>query len=172
MRNERWVLGVDPGATTGWVLYDRVDRMVIESGEFRDVLLSPEIAKVIPEAGQVVLERPRGQGSTRPQVVECGITFGRLFEMMRALNWETHWLYRLTVCQRLTFALHGTIVVRNDSTAWAALVALHGPNSDSRGKVKKGQFVEPAGAIGRLGPHAKAALATAVALHLPDPPKA
>jgi hypothetical protein len=162
------VLGVDPGATTGWVAYDADQKLVLDSGEFRDAELSAEFTGWLDRADRCVLERPRGQGPTRPQVVECGIVFGMLYEKIQRDVLETSWLYRLTVCQRLTFALHGTITVRNDATAWAALVALHGANSDSKGRTKKGVQIEPPGAIGRAKGHGRAALAVAVASLLPD----
>lgn len=169
-----WILGIDPGATTGWVVYAVDSKAVIDQGEFPGADCSQEMLTYLENCGYVVLERPRGQGPTRPQVVECGIVFGMLYQ--RALmhpgtrhDLEVTWLYRLDVCKRLTAALHGTISVRNDSTAWAALVALHGDRSDFRGRKKKGAYIEQPGPIGICTGHARAALATAVALTYPAP---
>lgn len=157
------VLGVDPGATTGWCVYDAVARRVVTSGQF------PEHKCDIlgcdgPEFDVVVIERPKGQGPTRPQVVECGITFGRLAAMFEAAaHCPVEELLRYEVKSILSAATHGEIHVKNDSTAWASLVLLHGDGSGSKARTRKGEIVELAGRIGGVTSHERAALAVAVA---------
>lgn len=164
---DTWTLGLDPGAGSGWCVYDYTAKRVVDGGTFRDAEMPEEVLRYLPQVTNVVIERPRGQGPTRPQVVECGIVFGRLFESCRRVVLSTAWLYRLDVCQRLSDAVHGTIHVRNDATAWAALVALFGPGSDSRGKTRRGEWLVPPGPLGLIHSHSRAALAVAVASHLP-----
>lgn len=159
------VLGLDPGATTGWVAYDAVARRVIDSGEFREHHLPRDLFDIGPR--EIAIERPKGYGPTRPQLVDCGIVFGRILgEFEFTTGWVVHELTRHEVCKILTDATHGEVRVRNDSTAWAALVLLHGEGSDRKPKRKKGVVVETGGAIGSVTGHARAALAVAVAWSL------
>ena len=151
------ILGIDPGATTGWCLYDSDARCVLEAGEFVDGDANGfDIdAAVIYRAECAVLERPKGYGPTRPQMVECGIMFGDLRHRLRLMR-PVREMLRLEVCQTLTLALHGVLRVRNDATAWAALLELHG-GTDA---VKKG------GPLHGVKSHSRAALAVAVAFSL------
>lgn len=145
------ILGIDPGATTGWCAYDAVRRSAVASGCFpRDEVphgWPPDI---------VVIERPVAHGPTRPEVVECARIEGMLFERFSGVK-PTHELTRLQVRQRLQAALHGTIRVFNDSTVWAAVVQLHG--GAAAAKI----------AFPKVKSHARAALAVAVAWTLPQP---
>lgn len=160
------ILGIDPGATTGWVTYDADHKAVIRAGQFRGHELDiPEAA--MWDADTIVIERPEAYGATRPQVVECAFIAGHLCGEIRQMDLVQQ-LTRRQVCKILTDAcsLPTEDRVRNDATAWAALKLLHGPNSDRRPRVRDGQVVEPGGAIGMVRSHERAALAVAVAWSL------
>jgi len=156
------VLGIDPGNVTGWCVYDSEQRRAIAGGEF------PEHRHDIPASvgriDVVVQEKPVGQGVTRPEMVACGITFGRLAAWAEAKWPRAYSMPRYEVKSILGKATLGEVTVKNDSTAWAALKLIHGEGSDKKAKRNKGVEVEPPGAIGVLvGGHQKAALAVAVA---------
>jgi Holliday junction resolvasome RuvABC endonuclease subunit len=154
------VLGVDPGATTGWCVYDDYTRCVVESGTFQgDAIDSSDAWSWTWKVGSIVIERPVAHGPTRPQVVECARTEGILFATLRREGLRVLELTRLQVKQALTIATHGEVQVRNDATAWAALKLLHGGDGcDKRG-----------GALHGVKAHGRAALAVAVALLLMTP---
>lgn len=171
------IIGIDPGATTGWCIYDPKSRRAIECGAFAGhdyggTSFDIEANATGPGAiTAMVLERPKGYGPTRPQLVDCGYVAGRLVERLarrdsvrpRVVNELT----RLEVCKAITAAVHGQINVRNDATAWAALLLLHGGEEAGRkAKHKKGVQIEPPGALGIVTGHARAALAVAVAWSL------
>jgi hypothetical protein len=165
------ILGIDPGATSGWCLYDTQHRRAVASGEFPHFNFNDTpIYHVAHERAceTIVIERPRGYGPTRPQLVDCGYVCGRLIERMESvLCADVEELVRLDVCKILTAAVHDAIRVRNDATAWAALLLLHGgEGAAKKAKVKKGVTVEPAGSLGIVTGHARAALAVAVAWSL------
>ena len=149
------LLGVDPGATTGWCLYDEVARRVVAAGQFP----SHEVNLPVEAFGAdiVVIERPVAHGPTRPAVVECAYTAGRLFEAMLR-DWEdgVHELTRREVKLALTAATQRDVVVTDDATAWAALKLLHG----GEGCDKKGM------ALHGVKAHERAALAVVVAWKL------
>lgn len=149
------ILGIDPGATTGWAYYDAESRKVIASGKWEAHHVTDLPPGVLE--GPVAIERPKGYGPTRPQMVECGITFGRLAEWFEGvMECKVCHLTRLEVCQTLSEALHGVIRVRNDSTAWAALLELHGGIAAARKE----------GPLYGVKAHGRAALAVAVAYSL------
>ncbi len=160
------VLGIDPGMTTGWVLYDAENRWVRRCGQFsgyeHDI---PEA--VLWDADAIVIERPVAHGATRPQVVECAFVAGHLCGQIRELD-PVYEITRRDVCKILTDACHLPTKdrVRNDATAWAALKMLHGPGCDRRPRRRQGQIVEEGGCIGNVKSHERAALAAAVAWHL------
>lgn len=146
------ILGIDPGATTGWCFYNSEARAVIASGQFPEY----EIAGLPTEAiaATAVVERPKGYGPTRPQLVDCGYVCGRIVEALQGpMEMETYEMLRLDVCRALTDAMHGVMRVRNDATAWAALLELHGGPLAA----KKG------GPLYGVKSHGRAALAVAVA---------
>jgi hypothetical protein len=150
------ILGIDPGATTGWCVYDTEARRVIASAHLASFEMPPLDLPCRPD--YAVLERPRGYGPTRPQVVDCAYVAGRLVErVQRELYLDVHELERREICRRLSDAMHGTVNVRNDATAWAALLALHGGD----GAAKKG------GPLHGVRSHERAALAVAFAWLLP-----
>lgn len=172
------ILGLDPGATTGWCLYNPVTRRAIECGEFEGHEYGgTAFDLVLHGAGSgalhVVIERPKGYGPTRPQMVDCGWVGGRLAERVSRRESlhprEVHELTRMEVCKILTAAMHGALNVRNDATAWAALIDLHGEQAGLKAQRKKGVEIAPAGPLGIVTGHARAALAVAVAWSLLHP---
>lgn len=163
------ILGIDPGKTTGWCIYDATRKEAIACGEFAEWDVD---AINDPWAGitsRVVVERPKGYGPTRPQLVDCGYVCGRIVERLRFRFTapKVHELTRHDVCKTLTEATHGVVNVRNDATAWAALLLLHGGDAaGEKPRTKKGVEVSPGGALGRVTGHGRAALAVAVAWSL------
>lgn len=160
------ILGIDPGMTTGWVLYDSSARRVLRSGQFYGYLHDlPEA--VLLDAEDYVIERPVAHGATRPQVVDCAFIAGHLCGQLGELE-EVGLITRREVCKILTDAcsLPTEDRVRNDATAWAALKLLHGPGCDERPRYRAGQLVKEGGSIGSVKSHERAALATAVAWDL------
>lgn len=144
------VLGIDPGATTGWVLYDTALRVAIASGDFR----GDDVPADVPSVGidRVVIEslhEPRG--NIYPAVVQAGITQGHIERQMRGLPQQR--ITRAEVKAVLTEATLREPVVRDDKTAWQALVALHGGEQAA----KKG------GPLHGVKSHQRAALAAVVA---------
>lgn len=156
------ILGIDPGETTGWALYDRKMRRAVGSGEFERYTLSNEVIDRYLEGvfEAVVIERPVAHGPTRPQVVECAYVTGRLFQTFLKWHSAASQLTRLQVRQRLQLATHGVVQVKNDATVWAALKILHGGDDSA----KRG------GALHGVKAHGRAALAVAVAWTLPAAP--
>lgn len=154
MSSHPTILGLDPGSTTGWCWYSTEFRSVLSAGQFAAHEIQEDLFERL-RADHVVIERPRGYGPTRPQLVECGWIAGRLLERVARLSGlpVVHELTRLDVCQVLTTAVSGEVRVRNDATAWAALQLLHG--GDTAGK--KG------GPLYGVKAHERAALAVAVA---------
>ena len=159
------VLGIDPGMTTGWVLYDACNKWVRQAGQFRGHDLDIQQA-VLWAAAANVIERPVANGATRPQVVECAFVAGHLCGQIGATD-QVHELTRREVCKILTdlCSLPTEDRVRNDATAWAALKLLHGDGCDRKPRVRQGKVVEAAGCIGTVTSHERAALAVAVAWH-------
>lgn len=167
------ILGIDPGATTGWCLYDSGDRHVIEWGHFPGHAVA--ISSMAELAGVVVVERLRPHGASFPQVVEAAYTAGRIVERFacsREYGCEgvVHEVLRDVVRKTLQEATHGAVKVKDDKSVWAALVLLHGEGSDRKPKKRKGVVVEEGGAIGGVTSHARAALAVAVAFALREKP--
>lgn len=153
------LLGIDPGATTGWCAYDTDRRVAIAAGEFREHSMD---GVHLPDWDVCIQERPKGYGATRPDVVDAAYVAGRIAEKV-SLSDEYAELTRHEVCKLLSDATHGEVRVKNNATAWAALVLLHGDGSDAKPRRKKGKIVSPGGAIGEVHGHARAALAVAVA---------
>lgn len=146
------ILAIDPGSKTGWCVYESETRRVIESGTSADI----EVIAEAPRDGIdfVVIERPKGYGPTRPQLVDCGYVCGYIVGALESAPGcvDVEQLTRLEVCKALTEATHGEVRVRNDATAWAALKLLHGDGCDKKG-----------GALHGVRAHERAALAVAVA---------
>lgn len=158
------ILGVDPGAVTGWAVYESADRRVIASGQFNEHQISKQCKDWIFSltVDAVVIERPKGQGPTRPQLVECGITFGRLAAYLESKFGErrVYEMLRYEVKSSLSAATHGEVNARNDASVWAALLLLHGGEDAGRKATKKNPVP---GAIGLAKSHERAAVAVAVA---------
>lgn len=159
------ILAIDPGATTGWCLYDSDERRVLDAGQFRGA--ESDVAEdTYLLADMVAIERPEAHGATRPQVVDCAYVAGRLHGFFRhGLEARVYELTRREVCRVLTDAAHLDTKdrVKNDATAWAVLVLLHGEGSDKKPRMRKGQVIEPGGCLGAVKSHERAALAVAVA---------
>lgn len=155
------VLGVDPGATTGWCLCrtNQVGMMVMGNGHFPKHEVDDELRGMLDERLhlQVAIERPVAHGATYPQVVEAALTAGRLIEKF-ARHFTVVELTRQEIRARLQLACNGAIRVKDDASVWAALKALHGGDSSA----KKG------GKLYGVRSHARAALAAAVAFGLPS----
>ncbi len=154
------VLGVDPGMTTGWVIWDDEARRVIDSGEFPEHHIPEDMTR---DWDVVVVERPIGQGATRPTMVDCGITSGIIWERLRTLQLSFHdpespiWITRHEVKKRLTRATLKEPTVVNDTTCRQAMRTLFGEDAFKKGKPL----------YGVTGSHRLAALAVAVAYTLP-----
>ena len=142
------ILGIDPGQTSGWCIYDTDARRAVASGQFENADL-PYIEQLFDI---VVIERPTGYFGSPPAMVECGIVFGMLHERLDQAH-EVESLKRHDVKRILSDATHREILVKNDATAWAALKLLHGGEASA----KKG------GPLHGVKAHERAALAVAVA---------
>lgn len=154
------VLGIDPGATTGWCLYDGEERRVIDCGEFDSYHL-PEDVFFANDVDEVVVERLVPHGASFPQVVEAAYTCGRLVEFAAAYRGESpHELRRPDVRKALQeLGTHGAIRVKDDASVWAALCEMHGGPDAGKKPSKK----HPGGPLGGVKSHGRAALAVAVA---------
>lgn len=153
------ILGIDPGKTTGWCLYQAnlgsgsFEGFVFESGSFEgygDQPLSKWGADVI------VLERPVVYHGSPPAVGDACYCAGYLACLAHQAEADYAELTRLEVKKALSEATHREIVCRDDATVWAALKLLHG----GEGAGKKG------GPLYGVKSHARAALAVAVAFVL------
>lgn len=162
------ILGIDPGATTGWCDYDVDARRVLECGTFDDHHDGGMLARVVPTADVVVVESfIKPHGNIYPAAVVSAITEGRLVERIASLQGHDPVLItRHDAKLALTSATQRTVVVVDDKTVWAALVLLHGEGSDQKPRRRKGVIVEAGGAIGGVTSHERAALAVAVAFAL------
>jgi|GEM_PF-6315075 len=158
------ILGIDPGKTSGWAIYDATRNLAVSSGEFTGDALPSEAVPITVSV--CVVEVPVGQGPTYPDVVRAGVVAGQLHERLRSVM-ETHFLERLAIRQRLTTAVHGIFRVTNDPTAWRAvkLILCGREDCDLRGSKKLGR--EPGPLAHVKGKDARAALAAAVAWTLP-----
>lgn len=142
------ILGIDPGATTGYVVYDTDAKRVVAYGEFEGH--DAVAVWCAPEIEIVTVERLVPHGASYPQVVEASYTAGRLVQKFASNARE---LKRTEVRRILQDATHGAIKVRDDKTVWAALVEIHGGAAAT----------EKGGPLHGVKSHARAALAVAVA---------
>lgn len=148
------ILGIDPGDTVGWCLYDALEARVVASGMFAHALYPTPMDLPQVQADALVIEEPVGFRGCPPAMVDCGFAAGRLYEVFaRLVDRTPALLTRMAVRKALTAMTLGTIVARNDATVWACLLAIHGGESAA----KKG------GPIYGVRSHARAALAVAVA---------
>lgn len=154
MRENIIVLGIDPGVTSGYCAYDTGARRVLVSGQFDGAEFMPPLGTDV-----IVIERPKGYGPTRPQLVDCGFIAGQLYERVSHCcgDADVELMTRLDVCKILTAAVHGVVRVRNDATAWAALKELHRQGLHPDETAKKG------GPLHGVKAHGRAALAVAFA---------
>lgn len=144
------IMGIDPGATTGWCLYDAIRGRALASGQFPGADVSLEMREQSRNASVFVIERPMGYGPTYPQVVDAAWYGGQLATLCSA---SAAPITRREIKAILTEATQGDVRVKDDATAWAALKLLHGGESSA----KKG------GPLYGIKAHERAALAVAVA---------
>ena len=148
------LFGIDPGATTGWCEYDSESRRVLSSGEFRGDDLPPDALVAAGRCEHAIIEslhEPRG--GIYPAVVVAGITQGHIERQLRYGVRPYHRITRHEVKRLLTEAMLREPVVRDDKTAWQAMLAMHGGDKAA----KKG------GPLHGVKSHQRAALAAVVA---------
>lgn len=150
------ILGIDPGVTSGWCVYDASAKRVSARGQFAGHELDVPHS-TLSTLDVVVVERPQGYGHTRPTMVDCGYVTGRLVERVTRLAHRVVELTRREIKLRLSAATQRDVVVVDDATCWAALKLLHGEGCDKKG-----------GALHCVKAHERAALAVAVAWMLAD----
>lgn len=156
------ILGIDPGATTGWVLYDTEAKRVVEAGKFLDWLHSDECWSALQRSHRVIIESViPAHGNIFPDTVATALYQGRLEERL-SIPVDGR-VTRLQVKRTLTEACHREPVVQDDKTVWQALCILHGDGCDAKPKTRKGVEVSPGGSIGCVTTHERAALALVVA---------
>ena len=156
------ILAIDPGASTGWCLYDTEGKRVVDCGTFERWHCA-DMANAIGRnrVEYVVIESVvPARGGIYPQTVEAALIQGHLEEFIecRLVN-QPQRMTRGDIRKTLSAAVHRDPVVVNDKTAWQALTILHGDGSDRRTTKKGG----PGGCIGDVMSHERAALAAAVA---------
>lgn len=165
------ILGLDPGETTGWCVYDSETRSAHSAGEFEryesGVMLDVDqpYDVIVQERPVVFPARPRKGGQfshgSPSQVGDTCYYAGVLSE--RARRWSSITGYdpkriyaeltRLDVKKALSIAVHKEVVAVDDATVRVILEMLHGGKTCWR----KG------GALAGVKSHMRAALAVAVA---------
>lgn len=144
------VLGIDPGASTGWCVYDTQSGRAVWSSTTREAAIPDDLH----DHERAAIERPRGYGPTRPQVVDCAWIAGVLSATVaHRTGVQVVPIERKDVRRQLTEATLGVVSVRTDATAWAALCLTHG--GDQAGK--------RGGKLHGVKSHERAALALAYA---------
>lgn len=154
------ILGIDPGAKTGWCTYDSERRCVNDSGWFETTLVSWQ--GEITECDVIVIEKPRVFPGSPPNMGDACINSGILWHKLLTLFGRAPlWLTMNEIRSRLSRATHGEINARNNATVTAALRIVHGDDSDKRPKIKKGKVIEEGGPIYVRNNHERDALAAA-----------
>lgn len=158
------ILAIDPGNTVGWIIFQPATLKVLAIGMFPmgvEDAFHPPLEWLDSSVTDIVIEKPVGQGFTRPTMVETGIISGRIYQSVRKASAVLPtWMPRHEVKKILTTATYGEVHVRNDATAWAAIKLMFGQDCDRKGKKKGGQ--KP-GIFAGVTSHVRAALALAVA---------
>lgn len=155
------ILGIDPGATTGWCLYCTETKRALAAGDFKGHEWDVP-AEIADAADVIAAEKVVPHGPSYPDVVVANYTLGRIVGERRPREVEE--IPRRTIRKELSVASYGTVRVTNDATAWAALKMLHGGDGcDRKPRRRKGEIVEEGGPLGRLVSHQRAALAVCVA---------
>lgn len=162
------ILAIDPGKTSGWVHYDLKSRSPIGYGNFEGHQYPPFVADDAKWADHVVFEgMERVHAGIYPDTVTAAYHLGRMVERMSlALGRPVVEMDRHIVKQILTDATLGSVRVKNDTTAWAAMILMHGEGCDAKGRkgnAKKGIAAVEPGILAGVSGHARAALAVAVA---------
>lgn len=146
------LVGIDPGKTTGWCAYDTDLQRVVDAGEQPDHVLDvAQLAAIHEPEAWVVESFTTVRAGIYPETVTAAYTAGRLVERLELSGHIVHELSRLDVKRRLTDAALGEIRVKNDATAWQALMLLHGDNAHRKGGALHG--------LKAKGGHQRAALA-------------
>lgn len=152
------ILGIDPGATTGWCVYDSEAQKVLCVGEMACTpgRIQPiEYPTARQEVDVVAIESfEEARANIYREVVQAAIIEGRIRQDLssRCIA-PVHAMPRMEVKKILTAAMHGEIHVQKDKDVWQALLQLHGGDQSA----KKG------GPLYGVKSHARAALAVAVA---------
>lgn len=160
------ILAIDPGATSGWCLYDSDVRRVGAAGEFPNWQIPSTLLDCVQPNDLVVVEgMAEVHAGIYPETVKAARILGRIEERFeRVCGCTVREITRHEVKRVLFAAVHGSINVRKDRDVWAALLLLHGGEaSGAKARVKKGVQVAPPGALGLATGHARAAAAVAVA---------
>lgn len=159
------LLGIDPGATTGWCLYDPQARRVVDRGTFEKFHVPEELIQRIRNGGVrcVVESFDDVHAGIYPQTVHAAEVLGRIEERILCLaGQEPGRITRFDVKRTLHNWIMGEWPVQKDRDVWAALLKLHGGIDAA----KKGGPLHGAKA------HERAALAVVVAYSLPLVPSA
>lgn len=133
------ILGIDPGAKTGWCVYDTINRQVLEAGTIETHIVTEEVRLAWKQwqVDRVVMERLVPHGATYPQVVDAAYTSGRLVELVPHLGVCATLPIEITrraVRKTLQTETNGSVRVQNDKTVKEALKLLHDdPNCDRKG---------------------------------------
>lgn len=159
-------MGVDPGATTGWCLWDSESKTVAACGEFAKHLCSVEFIVALDQTNLAVVEGFSDvHAGIYPETVQPAVTCGRLLEFIERRDIKCQEISRMETKRQLELAIRKEFRVLKDKDVWGALQLLHGPGSADKPRVKKGVEVTPGGVLARVRDHARAALAVAVAWH-------
>lgn len=158
------ILGIDPGKAIGLCLYDIESKEVLAAEVCDAKAVDAALHRLLPQAGLVVVERPRIYGMGGREIADaceqCGWLIRRCGGMPVAATLGglgdaiVYWGGRVFTFERRAVlkALSGAIgqSVTKDAGVWQALVALHGEGSGKKG-----------GALFSVKSHARAALAVA-----------
>lgn len=159
------IVGIDPGATTGWVWYQTGScPKVCGHGQFKGHDVDGMCAHAMRMANVIVIEdlATNTHAGIYPQTVAAARTQGFLEGYCK---WglglgEIQRLSRLEVKKTLAGTLLGEFPMKTDANVWAALKELHRRGLHPDETVKKG------GPLHGVKAHERAALAVAVAFAL------
>ena len=161
------ILGIDPGATTGWCLYDDNARTVLAAGLFDRHHTTQEMLDCCDGAVCVIEGFADVHAGIYPETVHAARTCGRIEEqLLRVTGALPEEITRHDAKKVLHGAIYGEFPIKKDRDVWAALVLLHGEGSDRKPRKRKGVVVDAGGPLGGVTSHARAALAVAVAYAL------
>lgn len=149
------ILGLDPGATTGWCAYDSTAKRVMAAGEFETHQVPWAVIDLARREGCVVVIEgfAKVHAGIYPQTVAAAWTGGRIVERVELrTKVPVAEITRHDVKLTLHAAIHGEFPLKKDRDVWAALLLLHGgPESAKKG-----------GSLYGVKAHGRAALAVCV----------